>query len=264
MRKSLAAALYVLAISVPAQAAVREEPVSYKDGDVVMKGYIAYDDARKDKRPGILVVHEWWGITKHVHDTIRSLAGMGYTALAVDMYGDGKTADDPKTAGALSGAVRKNPPVMLSRFNAARAVLVKHSTVDAKRIGAIGYCFGGSVALDMARQGVNLAGVAAFHAGLGTSLPAAPGKVKGKVLVMNGADDPFIKPDSVETFKKEMDAAKVNYRYINYPGAVHAFTNPEATEVGKKFNLPLAYNAEADTQSKAEMTKFFSGLFGRR
>src|SRR5713226_138696 len=119
MRKSLAAALYALALSAPAHATVREEPISYKDGDVVMKGYIAYDDARKGKRPGILVVHEWWGITKQVHDSIRSLAGMGYTALAVDMYGEGKTADDPKTAGEMSGSVRKNFPVMLSRFSAA-------------------------------------------------------------------------------------------------------------------------------------------------
>ena len=264
MRKLFAASLFALSLSVPAQAVVREESISYRDGDVVMKGYIAYDDARKDRRPGILVVHEFWGITKHVHDTIRSLAGMGYTALAVDMYGDGKTADDPETARVWSGYVRKNPPVMLSRFNAARAVLVAHSTVDAKRIGAIGFCFGGSVALDMARQGVDLAGVAAFHARLDTSQPAAPGKVKGKVIVMNGADDPIIKPDSVDAFKKEMDAAKVDYRYINYPGAVHSFTNPEATEAGKKYNMPLAYNAEVDRQSKAEMTKFFADLFGTK
>jgi dienelactone hydrolase len=264
MPRLMAIALLGLSASLPAYAAVKEEPVTYKDGDTNLKGYIVYDDAQKGRRSGILVVHEWWGITKHVRDSARDLAAKGYTAFVVDMYGDGKTADNPKDAGALSGAVRKNTPVQLSRFNAARAQLVKHSTVDAKRIGAIGYCFGGSVVLDMARAGVDLAGVAAFHAGLGTQQPAAPGKVKAKVLVLNGADDPFIKPDSIEAFKKEMDAAKVDYRYINYPGAVHAFTNPEATEKGKKFNLPLAYHAEADKQSKAEMAKFFSELLGRR
>jgi dienelactone hydrolase len=204
-------------------------------------------------------VHEWWGITKHVHEEARKLAAQGYTAFIADMYGDGKTADNPKDAGALSGAVRKDPAVMQSRFNAAKATLSKHPTVDAKKIAAIGFCFGGSVVLDMARAGSDLAGVAAFHAGLGAAGPqAAPGKVKAKVLVLNGADDPFIKPDSVDAFKKEFDAAKVDYRYINYPGAVHASTNPEATEKGKQFNLPLAYNADADKQSKAEMAKFLA------
>lgn len=263
MLRSLAFVSFAIA-SVCVHAAVREEPVTYKDGESELKGFIVYDDARKERRPGILVVHEWWGITKHVHDSARALAAKGYTAFIVDMYGGGKTADDPKTAGQLSGAVRKNTPVQLSRFNAARAQLAKHPTVDAKRIGAVGYCFGGSVVLDMARAGVDLRGVAAFHAGLGTQQPAAPGKVKAKVLVLNGADDPFIKPDSVDAFKKEMEAAKVDYRYVNYPGAVHAFTNPEATEKGKQFNLPLAYHPQADKQSKAEMAKFFAELFGKK
>jgi dienelactone hydrolase len=245
-----------------ADAAIKEEPVTYKDGVTTMKGFVVYDDASTARRPGVIVVHEWWGITKHVRDEARKLAGQGYTAFVADMYGDGKTADNPKDAGALSGEVLKNPAAMRSRFNAAWETLAHHATVDAKKIGAIGFCFGGSVVLDMARVGTNLAGVAAFHAGLGAAGPqAAPGKVTAKVLVLNGADDPFIKPDSVADFKKEMESAKVDYRYVNYPGAVHAFTNPEATEKGKQFNLPLAYNAEADKQSKAEMGKFFAELF---
>lgn len=261
----IAVAALALAFGVAAQAAVKEEPVTYKDGDTTMKGFIVYDDAQKGRRPGVIVIHEWWGITKHTRDEARKLAGQGYTAFVADMYGDAKTADNPKDAGALSGAVRKNPAAMQSRFDAARSTLAKHSTVDAKRIGAIGFCFGGSVVLDMARTGRDLAGVAAFHAGLGASGDkAAPGKVKAKVLVLNGADDPFIKPDSVDAFKKEMEEAKVDYRYVNYPGAVHAFTNPEATAKGKQFNLPLAYQAEADQQSKAEMAKFFKGLFGKK
>jgi dienelactone hydrolase len=262
MRYGMTGALLALCISTAAQAAIKEEPVTYKDGDTTMKGFVVYDDAKKGKRPGIIVVHEWWGITKHVRDEARKFAQQGYTAFVADMYGDAKTADNPKDAGALSGAVRKNPAVMQSRFNAARARLARHATVDASRIGASGYCFGGSVVLDMARAGADLKGIVAFHASLPASGPkAAPGAVKAKVLVLNGADDPFIKPESVDAFKQEMEAAKVDYRYINYPGAVHAFTNPEATEKGKKFKLPLAYHPEADKQSKAEAAKFFSSVF---
>jgi dienelactone hydrolase len=243
-----------------AQAAVKEEPVTYKDGDTVMKGFIVYDDAIKAKRPGIVLVHEWWGITKHVHGEARKFAEQGYTAFIADMYGDAKTADNPKDAGALSGGVMKNPPAMQGRFNAARATLAKHASVDPKRIGAAGYCFGGAVVLNMVRAGADLAGVATFHATLGLNTPA-PKAVKAKILVMNGADDPFVKPEQIDSLKKDMEAAKADYRFINYPGAVHAFTNPEATEAGKKFNLPLAYNPEVDKQSKAEAMKFFAGIF---
>jgi dienelactone hydrolase len=255
--------LATLALSVgAAQAAIKEEPLTYQDGDTSMKGVLVYDDASGARRPGVIVVHEWWGITAHVREEARKLAGQGYTALVADMYGDGKTADNPKDAGALSGSVRKNPAVMQSRFDAAQATLAKHATVDPKRIGAVGFCFGGSVVLDMARSGRDLDGVAAFHAGLGAAGPqAAPGKVKAKVLVMNGTSDPFIKPETVVDFRKEMDAAKVDYRYLDYPGALHAFTNPEATEKGKQFNLPLAYDADADGKSKAEAAKFFADVF---
>jgi dienelactone hydrolase len=262
MSKLIAGALFALSFAVPAYAAIKEEPVTYKDADTTMKGFIVYDDAVKGKRPGIVMVPEWWGITKHARSEGRKMAAQGYTAFVADMYGDGKTADNPKDAGALSGFVRKNPAVMESRFNAARNALAKHATVDANRIGAVGYCFGGSVVLDMARVGTDLKGVAAFHAALPPAVPpAAPGKVKARLLVQNGADDPFIKPDTVEAFKKEMDAAKVEYRYISYPGAVHAFTNPEATELGKKFNLPLRYDAKVDKEAKAEASKFFAGVF---
>jgi dienelactone hydrolase len=151
---------------------------------------------------------------------------------------------------------------MQSRFNAARAELVRHRTVDASRIGAAGYCFGGAVALNMARAGADLAGVAAFHANLAANTPA-PKQLKPKILVLNGAADPLVKPDQIEAFKKDMDAAKADCRFINYPGAVHAYTNPEATAIGKKFNLPVAYNAEVDKQAKAEAAKFFAEVFGR-
>jgi dienelactone hydrolase len=262
MRKLIVGLAVAMVFGGNAVAAVQEEAVTYKDGDTIMKGFIVYDDAIKARRAGIIVVHEWWGITKHVRDEARKFAGQGYTAFVADMYGDAKTADNPKDAGALSGAVSKNPAAMQSRFNAAKDTLSRHGTVDASKIGAAGYCFGGSVVLDMARTGSDLKGVAAFHAGLGAAVsPAVAGKVKSKLLVLNGEADPFITPESIDAFKKEMAAASVDYRYISYPGAVHAFTNPEATEKGKAFNLPLAYDAEADKQSKAEAAKFFGAVF---
>ncbi len=156
----------------------------------------------------------------------------------------------------------KNPKTMESRFNAAREQLAKQSTVDPARIGAVGYCFGGAVVLNMARAGADLAGVAGFHASLGLNTPApAPGTVKAKILVLNGADDPFVKKEEYATFKRDLDAAKADYLVIEYPGAVHAFTNPEATAIGKKFNLPLRYDAKVNDEAEAEASKFFAGVF---
>lgn len=259
MRAITLGALCAIALITSANAAIKEEPVTYTDGEATMKGFVVYDDASQAKRPGIVMVHEWWGITKHIHDEARNFAQQGYTVLISDMYGDARTADNPKDAGALSSSVMKNATVMEQRFDAARTELAKQASVDPKRIGAVGYCFGGAVVINMARAGADLAAVAGFHASLGLNTPApAPGTVKAKVLVMNGADDPFVKKEQYDTVKKDFDAAKVDYRVIEYPGAVHAFTNPEATELGKKFNLPLRYDAKADQESKAEATKFFA------
>lgn len=258
------ATLFALAFALPAPAAVREKAVTYKDGDTAMKGFVVYDDAKKGKRPGIILVHEWWGITKHMHNEARRFARAGYVALIADMYGDAKTADNPKAAGALSGSVMKNPEVMKSRFNAAREALAKQPGVDPSRIGAAGYCFGGAVVINMARAGADLAGVAGFHASLGLNTPApAPGTVKAKVLVLNGADDPFVKREQYEALKKDFEAAKADYKIVQYPGAVHAFTNPEATALGKKFNLPLRYDAKANKEAKAEADQFFAAAFKR-
>jgi dienelactone hydrolase len=257
----LVAGLFLVAGT--ALAAVKGEEVSYKDGGVVMKGYLAYDDAIKERRPGVLVVHEWWGHNDYTRRRARELAELGYTALAVDMYGDGKTADHPDSAGKFSGEVGRDPKLMRARFDAARKLLAKHRTVDAKRIGAIGYCFGGRVVLEMARAGEDLAAVASFHGSLQTANPAQKGKVKARILVANGADDPFVSAADIEGFKKEMDAAGVRYQFVNYPGAKHAFTNPDADRNGVKFNLPLAYNAEADKQSWTEMQALFKDAFGK-
>jgi dienelactone hydrolase len=262
MKLQLLGALLALALAAPAVAAIKEEPVIYKDGETVLKGFIVYDTAKKGKRPGIVMVHEWWGITKHMHNEARALAEHGYTAFIADMYGDARTADDPTQADALSSSVMKNPQTMESRFNAAREQLAKNPTVDSTRIGAVGYCFGGAVVLNVARAGADLDGVVGFHASLGLNTPApAPGTVKAKILILNGADDPFVKKEEYATLKHELDAAKVDYRVIEYPGAVHAFTNPEATELGKKFNLPLRYDAKVNKEAKAEESKFFANLF---
>jgi dienelactone hydrolase len=259
MFKHMALAAFGVVVCAAAQAAIKEEPVTYKDGDTTMKGFIVYDDAKKGRRPGIVVVHEWWGVTKHTRAEARRFARQGYTAFVADMYGDAKSADNPKDASGLMKSLLGDPAAVQSRFSAAREQLAKHATVNAKKIGASGYCMGGTVVLNMARAG-NVAAVAAFHPSLG-GYKSGSDSVKAKVLVLNGADDPFNKPDQIDAFKKDMDAAKAQYKFINYPGAVHAFTNPDATETGKKYNLPLAYNAKVDKQSKAEANKFFAAAF---
>ena len=252
----------VLALSVaPTFAAVKGEEVAYESGGVVMKGYLAYDDAIKSKRPGVLVVHDWWGHGEYVRGRARALAALGYTALAVDMCGSGKQVEHPDDAGKLSGTVRGNLPVMKARFNAARDVLGKHGTVDARRIAAIGYSFGGSTVLEMARQGVDIAGVVNFYGDLTTQHPAPKGGIKANILVLNAAADAMIPPEQVNKFKQEMAAAKADYKFINYPGTKHLFTRPDADALAKKYNLPLAYDAEADRKSWTEMQAFFKRIF---
>jgi dienelactone hydrolase len=259
--KNLCSLLLLGLMSFAAQATVTGEDVSYKVGNTTMKGYIAWDNATTAKRPGVLVVHEWWGHNDYARMRARKLAEMGYTALAVDMYGDGKTASHPKDAGAFATEINSNADERRARFVAAMKVLEKHPTVAKDETAAIGYCFGGGVVLNMAREGINLKGVASFHGGLGTPTPAQSGKVKARVLVLNGADDPMSPPQAVDDFKKEMDTAGVNYTLINYPGVKHSFTNPDADKFAREFDLPLAYNAEADKASWNELDKFLKTIF---
>ncbi|MCU7917708.1 MAG: dienelactone hydrolase family protein [Candidatus Thiodiazotropha sp. (ex Epidulcina cf. delphinae)] len=242
--------------------AVIGEPVEYREGDTLMKGYLAYDGAIQGKRPGILVVHEWWGHNDYARRRAEQLAGMGYTALAVDMYGDGKQASHPKDAGRFAGEVKKNMDNAAARFEAAMDLLQSHETVAADEISAIGYCFGGGIVLEMARRGVNLDLVGSFHGSLPTSNPAVKGVVKAEVLVFNGADDPFVKSEHVEAFVSEMEQAGVNYSFTNYKGAKHSFTNPQADKFGKAFDLPLQYNREADEQSWDALSKALKAIYG--
>jgi len=253
--------LFMLAVAVTAYGEIRGEPVDYVAGDTTMKGYLAYDDSFSGKRPGILVVHEWWGNNDYTRKRARMLAELGYVALAADMYGEGKQAQHPDDAGKFSAEIRKNMPLGRERFLAARKVLEEFKFTDPKRIGAIGYCFGGGVVLQMARDGVDLAGVVSFHGGLATESRAKPGSVKAKILVLTGADDKFAPPAQVEAFRKEMKAAGADFRIISYPGALHGFTNPEADSYAKKFNMPIGYNADADKKSWAEMKAFFQDIF---
>ncbi len=259
---SIAGAAIALSFASTAFAAIQEEAVTYQDGGTVLKGFVVYDDASTAKRPGIIVVPEWWGVNQHMRDEARRYAGEGYTAFIADIYGEGKTADNPKDASALVGFMKKNPALMKSRFDAAKDALSMNPRVDAARIGAAGYSFGGSVVLDGVRADADLKGVVVFYSLLVPSAsPAEAGKVKSKVLVLNGGADPMIKPDSVDAFNKEMTEAKVDYRYVSYPGAMHAYSNPQASEKGKQFKLPFAYSAETSAQADAEATKFFSEVF---
>lgn len=240
---------------------IKTEEVTYTGGGVSMKGYLAYDPAIKGKRPGVLVVHEWWGHNEYARERARMLAELGYTALAVDMYGGGKQAMHPKDAGKFAGALFQQFGVAKTRFAAAMDLLKKHETVDPGKIAAIGYCFGGGMVLNMARQGMDLKGVASFHGSLAAVQPAKPGVVKGKVLVLHGSEDKMVTETDIAAFKKEMKDAGVDMTFIAYPGARHAFTNPMADEYAKKFDIPLGYSAEADKKSWNELKSFLKKIF---
>jgi dienelactone hydrolase len=261
MKLRLITALLLAGLVQPLWAAVVDQDVAYRSGETVMKGYLAYDDAIKGKRPGILVVHEWWGHNEYARSRARQLAELGYTALAVDMYGEGKQAAHPDDAGKFSGELRKNMPLAEARFKAALQLLRDHPTVEREQIAAIGYCFGGGIVLEMARRGIDLDAVASFHGSLTTETPPKRGAVRAKILVATGADDPFVKPEDIKVFKAQMDAAGADYQVISYPGAKHSFTNPDADKYGKQFGLPLAYNAAADKASWAAMQQLFNQVF---
>ncbi|MBF0559387.1 MAG: dienelactone hydrolase family protein [Nitrospirae bacterium] len=242
---------------------IQEKTVEYRAPGIVMKGYLAYDENIKGKRPGVLVVHEWWGLNDYARKRARMLAELGYVALAVDMYGEGREALNPTDAQKFSSEVMSNFDSAVARFSAARDFLVQQTVVDPERIAAMGYCFGGGLVLNMARQGIPLQGVTSFHGSLAPVKPSEPSKLKAKILVLNGAADNFIPPEQIEAFKKEMKAAGADYRFISYPDALHAFTNPDADIYAKKFNLHIGYNADADSKSWDELKKFLHGIFDK-
>jgi dienelactone hydrolase len=235
--------------------------VTYTADGKTLKGFLAYDENQDTVRPGIIVVHEWWGLDQYAHKRAIMLAELGYVALAVDMYGNGKQADHPEDAGKFATEVMQNMPLAKARFDAGIKFLKDQPQTDVNRIAAIGYCFGGGIVLRMAVAGEDLAGVVSFHGSLPTDSVENPKQVKAKLLVCNGADDKFTTSAQIEAFKKAMVDAGINFKFVNYPGAVHSFTNPAADSLGKKFNMPIAYSKQADEQSWRDMQTFFKEIF---
>ena len=254
MKTALALSLMLFTSS--AFAAVIGKDVSYKAGDTVMQGFLAYDDAVKGKRPGVLVVPEWWGVNDYARKRARMLAREGYVALVVDMYGNGQVANNPKEAGALAGSVNKNPPLALSRFRAAEHFLNNQPNVKKGELAALGYCFGGGVVLNMARAGEPLKAVVTYHGVLATDVAVKPGDIKASLRIFHGEADPIVPPAQVEAFKAEMDNAKADYMLVSYPGVKHTFTNREADSYAAQFGLPLKYDNEADTDSWTRTQEF--------
>ena len=235
---------------------VKEENVTYTGDNITMDGYVAYDASKEGKRPAVIIIHEWWGLNDYPKMRARKLAELGYVAMAIDLYGNGKTADNPNDAGKFAGEFYQNPQMAKVRFDAALNKLKTYSEVDTNNIAAIGYCFGGGMVLNMARLGENLKGVVSFHGNL-VGVPPKKDLLKAKILVCHGADDQFVKPQEVSEFKKQMDSIGADYSFKAYPNATHAFTNPAATENGEKFKMPIKYNAEADSASWNDMKDFF-------
>lgn len=239
---------------------IREEGVTYTAGNTEMKGFVFFDRNNKEKRPGVLVVHEWWGLNDYPRNRARQLAEMGYIAFAVDMYGNGQTAANPQEAMKLAGLFYQDPSLTKTRLDAAIQKLKSYEQTDTGKIAAIGYCYGGFVVLNAAKLGADLEGVVSFHGDL-SGVPVKKEWLKAKVLICHGESDNFVPQKQVDAFKKSMDSAGISYSFKSYPGATHAFTNPEATENGKKFNMPIAYNAAADSASWKDMKDFFGNIF---
>ncbi len=251
--------LFMCMMPMSLQAKIHSEFIEYEIAGESFRGYISYDDEITVKRPGVIVVHEWWGHNSYARKRAEMLAALGYTAFALDMYGANKLADHPENAKKLMQSVLKDISVAETRFNAAKQILQNHATVDSNKIAAIGYCFGGGNVLHMAQQGVDLAGVVSFHGTLTVSPVTNP--VTAKILVFNGAADPFIKSEQITAFKQHMQTIKADMEFINYPGVQHSFTNPEANEFGQRYNLPLRYDAKADQDSWQKMNEFLNKIF---
>lgn len=258
MKFCLVAAL-LFTIATVCRAAVHTENVTYKHGDAVLEGYLAYNDAQIGKRPGVLVVHEWLGLNDHAKKRAEMLAELGYVAFACDMYGKGVRAAGPQDGPKLSAPFKDDRKLMRARANAGLDVLRQNPRVDTSKLAAIGFCFGGTTALELARAGTNLRGVVAFHAGLSTSMPAQPGEVKAKILVCQGADDPHVPPPEVTGFEDEMRKAGADWQINIYSHAVHSFTNPSAHDPAHG----SAYNAEADHRSWRALKDFFAEVFAK-
>lgn len=263
MSRSLRSLALLLGLALPAAGEVRESEVTYEAGSVTARAFLALPQ-EEGTYPGVLVVHEWWGLNDYARTRARMLAEEGYAALAVDMYGDGRTADNPTDATALMLEVRNRPSEQTARFRAAMKFLQGQEEVDREKIGAVGYCFfGGNTVLQMARNGtVGLDGVASFHGRLTVRDPNPPiPRIKARMLVCHGSEDVFVQEEEVEAFKKRMKELEAPLKFVAYKDAMHGFTNPDADKAGEEFGIQLVYNKEADQSSWGELTAFLERLW---
>jgi dienelactone hydrolase len=247
-------ALCLSLIATTVQAEIQTKTIDYKVGDTTCKGFLAWDDAIEGKRPGVLVVHEWWGLNDYAKQRTEELAKLGYVAFAADMYGDGRTTTHPADAGKMAGEVRSNVDNWRKRAEAALEVLKEQPQCDTEKLAAIGYCFGGATTLQLAYTGADLDAVSTFHAALPAATPEEAKQIKAELQINHGADDPMVNADAVAAFKEPLKEVEVKYEVIQYPGAVHSFTVPTANKVG----IPgIAYNKDADEKSWQAMQELF-------
>jgi dienelactone hydrolase len=240
---------------------ITTKTMEYKAGNITMRGYLVYPAEMKDRMPGVLVFPEWQGLDDYAKRRAEQLAELGYVAFAADMYGDGKVTKDSKESAAMAGALKEGDrSELLKRAAAALATLKAQEHVDPARLAAIGYCFGGTVALELARSGADLCGIVPFHGGLDTPHPAEPGRIKAKILVCHGADDPYAPKAVVDAFQEEMRKSGADWQMVFYGGAVHRFSNPAA---GNDNSKGAAYNEKADKRSWALMQSFFRDILGK-
>ncbi|MDB6020685.1 MAG: Dienelactone hydrolase [Pedosphaera sp.] len=257
--KTLLTTFVTLGCVLAARAQLHTEAVEYRDGDTVLEGYLAYDDsAAKGKRPGVLVVHQWKGLGDYEKKRAEMLAKLGYVAFAADIYGKGIRPQDPQSAGAEAGKYKSNRALLRQRVNAGLAVLKQNDLTDNRRVAAIGYCFGGTTVIELARSGADIAGVVSFHGGLDSPKPEDGKNIKCKVLAQQGADDPFVPAADLAAFEDEMRQAKVDWQLVKFGGAVHSFTD---WGVDKDHIKGAAYNEKADKRSWEYMKVFFAEIF---
>ncbi|MFZ0826729.1 MAG: dienelactone hydrolase family protein [Verrucomicrobiia bacterium] len=256
--KNLIFTFLALACTGAVRAAIHTETVEYKQGDAMLEGFVAYDDAIKGPRPGILIVHQWMGLTDYEKHRAGMLAQLGYVAFCADIYGKGVRPQTTADAGAQAGKYKGDRQLLRARVNAGLEALRQQPLVDPKRIAAIGYCFGGTTVIELARSGADVAGIVSFHGGLDSPTPEDGRNIKGKVLVCHGADDPYTKPEDLAAFENEMRNAKVDWQLIEYGGAVHSFTQPMA---GNDNSKGAAYNEKADKRSWEAMKQFLAEIF---
>lgn len=254
----LTAVFFSIFVTAVSYATVKTETVEYREGSTVLEGFLAYDDASSNSRPGVLIVHEWMGINDYTKRRAVMLAEMGYVAFAADIFGKGVRPTSVQEASEQAAKYKGDRPLLRARALAGLEQLKKNRLVDPKKIAAIGYCFGGTTALELARAGADVAGVVSFHGGLDMPNPDDTKNIKAKVLICHGGDDPYVPTEQVADFQNQLRQAKVDWQFIAYGGAVHSFTNPDA---GNDPSKGAAYNANADRRSWEAMKQFFAEIF---